>query len=172
MKRPKINNEIRAKEVRLIDEEKGDLGVFEISKAIEMAQGKGLDLIEISAKVKPPIAKMMDFGKFLYKEKRKQRDAAKKSSGSEMKSVRIGLGTSGKDLELKAKKASEFIKEGNRVRVELFLRGREKYLDKDFLKERLERVINLITEEHKTLQEIRKGPRGIFTIIEKHGKSN
>ncbi len=166
--KPKINNEIKAKEVRLIGDDGENLGVVETSKAIQMASEKGLDLIEISPKVVPPIAKIMDFGKFLYKEKRKLKEAAKKSSVTEMKNVRIHLGTSGRDLELKAKKASEFLKEGNRVKLELFLKGREKYLDRDFLKERLQRIINLITEEYKVLQDIRKGPRGIFTIIEKN----
>jgi len=166
-KKPKINNEIRAIEVRLIDEEQGNLGVVKTTDALEMAQKKGLDLIEISPKAKPPIAKIMDFGKFLYKEKRKAREISKQSREMEMKSVRVHLGTSEHDLSLKARNASKFLKEGHRVRLELFLKGREKYLDKEFLKERLLRVVNLVSESYKILQDIKKGPRGIFIVVEK-----
>jgi len=168
MKRPRINNEIKAREVRLIDEEGKNIGVLETEKALVMAGEKELDLIEISPNVSPPIAKIMDFGKFLYKEKRQAREAARKSVGEpEMKHVRIHLGTSEHDLALKAKKASAFLREGHRLKLELFLKGREKYLDKEFLKGRLERIVNLISEQYKILQDVRKGPRGIFILIEK-----
>ncbi len=144
------------------------MGVLKKDEALKTAQEKEMDLIEISPKASPPIVKIMDFGKFLYQEKRKQREASKGSSGEqELRNIRIHLGTSVRDLEIKAKKADEFLKDGDRVRVELFLKGREKYLDKDFLSERLKRVLNLISEEYKFLQEIKKGPRGITTIIEK-----
>jgi translation initiation factor IF-3 len=167
MKKPRINNEIRAREVRLIDEEGKNLGVFEVPKALELAKEKQLDVIEISPNVRPPIAKLMDFGKFLYKEKKKARDAAKSMHVTETKDVRIHLGTSEHDLALKAKKASEFLKEGHRLKVELFLKGREKYLDKNFLEERLKRILNLISEDYKISENARKGPRGLFMIIER-----
>jgi translation initiation factor IF-3 len=167
-KKPRINNEIRAAEVRLIDEEGKNLGVLKTFQALEMAKEKGLDLIEISPNISPPIAKIMDFGKFLYKEKRKARDASRHSrEKTEMKNIRIHLGTSEHDLSLKARKASDFLKEGHRLKLELFLKGREKYLDRDFLKTRLERIINLIPEQYKILQDVKKGPRGISIIIEK-----
>jgi len=167
LKKPRINNEIRVEEVRVIDEEGKNVGVLKTAEAVGMAGEKGLDLIEISPKASPPIVKIMDFGKYLYQEKRKQRDSSKGTREQEVKSIRIHLGTSVRDLEIKAKKADEFLRGGDRVRVELFLRGREKYLDKDFLKERLERILNIISEEYKLLQEIKKGPRGTSTIIEK-----
>lgn len=172
-RRPRINNEITSEEVRLIDDQGKNLGVVGVAEALERAKEKELDLIEISPKVSPPIAKIMDFGKFLYKEKRKQREADRSSQENEMKNIRIHLGTSENDLGLKAKKASEFLKKGHRLKLELFLKGREKYLDKKFLETRLLRMLGLISEEYKTLQEIKKGPRGIFIIIEKsNAKSN
>ena len=109
----------------------------------------------------------MDFGKFLYKEKRKDRGVNKSSPDSAMRMVRIHLGTSSHDLVLKAKKIDEFLKEGSRVKIDLFLKGREKYLDREFLKERLNRAVNLVTEQYKVFQEFGKGPRGIFIIVEK-----
>ena len=151
----------------MIDEEGKSLGVFDSDQAMAMAKEKGLDLIEISPKASPPIVKIMDFGKYSYLEKKKEKEASKHSQGQEMKNVRVHLGTSIRDLTIKAKKVDEFLRDGDRVRVELFLKGREKYLDSNFLKERLERVLNLISEEYKALQEIKKGPRGIATIVEK-----
>lgn len=168
MKRPKTNNEIRAEEVRVIDADGKNLGVLKTIQAIEMAKEKGLDLIEISPNASPAIAKIMDFGKFLYKEKRKERESLKHVVETEMKNIRIRLGTSEHDLVMKAKKASEFLKEGHRLKVELFLRGREKYLDHNFLKTRLNRILNLIPESYKILQDVKKGPAGIFAIIEKN----
>lgn len=153
--------------MRVIDEEGKSLGVFDSDEAMKIAKDKGLDLIEISPKASPPIVKIMDFGKYSYLEKKKEKEGFRHSRGQEMRNVRVHLGTSVRDLTIKAKKADEFLKNGDRVRVELFLKGREKYLAQDFLKERLERVLNLISEQHKFLQEIKKGPRGITTIIEK-----
>jgi len=86
---------------------------------------------------------------------------------NEMKNVRIHLGTSEHDLALKAKNASKFLSEGNRVKIELFLKGREKYLDREFLKGRLERILHLISEPYKTLQGAKKEGRGLSTILEK-----
>jgi len=151
----------------VIDDEGKNLGVLKTYQALEMAKEKGLDLIEISPNVSPAIAKIMDFGKFLYKEKRKERESSKHAVETEMKNLRIRLGTSEHDLQMKANKASEFLKEGHRLKMELFLRGREKYLDREFLKTRLQRILNLITESYKILQDVKKGPTGIFVIIEK-----
>jgi translation initiation factor IF-3 len=167
LKKPRINNEIKSAEVRVLDENGKNIGVFGTREAQAMAKEKELDLIEISPKASPPIAKIMDFGKYMYLEKKKEREASKNAHEQEMRNVRIHLGTSIRDLSLKAKKVDEFLRDGDRVRVELFLKGREKYLDKDFLKERLERILNLISEQHKVLQEVKKGPRGIATIIER-----
>ncbi|MFH1979126.1 MAG: translation initiation factor IF-3 [Patescibacteria group bacterium] len=167
LKKARINNEIGVDELRLIDEEGKNIGLLKTTDAIQMAKEKGLDLIEISPKAKPPIAKIMDYGKFLYQEKKKDRVAAKGSRELEMKNIRIHLATSENDLNLKARKASEFLKVGHRLKLELFLKGREKYLDKEFLEGRLKRIINLISEKYKVLQEIKKGPRGLFVIVEK-----
>jgi translation initiation factor IF-3 len=165
LKKPRINNEIKTGEVRLIDEKGNNLGILKTNDALAKAQEKQLDLIEISPKAKPPVAKIMDLGKYLYQEKRKEREVGR-AQDAEMKNIRIHLGTSGHDLNLKAKKASAFLKKGHRLKVELFLKGREKYLDKDFVQGRLERILNLIPEDYKMLQPLKKGPRGYSVIIE------
>ena len=166
MKKVRINNQIRAKELRVISEEGENLGILSAEDALRMAQEKGLDLIEIAPTAQPPVAKIMDYGKFLYQEKRKEKESKKKAHETETKAIQIKLNTSPHDLELKAKKASEFLKEGNRIKIDLILKGREKYLDQGLLKERLERILGLITENYKVSQEPKKGPRGMSMIID------
>ena len=132
-----------------------------------MAREKGLDLIEISPTANPPIAKIMDYGKYQYKEKKKARGTVKKTKGTETKIIRTKIGTSQHDLEVKARQISEFLKEGHRVKIDLLLRGQAKYLDKNFLKERIERILPFVTENCKIVDGPKQGPFGISIIVEK-----
>ena len=138
-----------------------------MEQALREAQTRGLDLIEISPSAVPPVAKIMDYGKFQYTEKRKAKVAKSRTQTSDLKNVQVKIGTGDHDLELKAKKASEWLSEGHRVKIDLFLIGRSKYMDFNFLKERLDRIFKLITVEYKVTDEPKKGPKGITTIIEK-----
>lgn len=144
-----------------------NLGVLAIDKALTEARNRGLDLIEISPTAVPPVAKIMDYGKYLYDEKKKQKTARARTLTTEIKNIQVKIGTGEHDLELKAKKISEWLAEGDRVKIDLFLIGRSKYMDFNFLKERLERVLKLITVEFKVAQEPVKGPKGLTTIIER-----
>ena len=150
----------------MIDETGKNLGILTTSQALDLAKEKELDLIEISASANPPVAKIMDLGKFQYLEERKERQS-KKTHQSLVRNIRLNIGTSEHDLELKAKKASNFLKKSDRVKIGLMLRGRAKYLDKKFLEERLKRILNFLTENYKVVEEPRKGPRGIAILIEK-----
>lgn len=166
MKKIAINNQIKAPELRVIGPNGENFGILSLNEALGKAKEMETDLIEISPTAKPPVAKIMDYGKFQYQENKKEQQAAKKSHEVETKSVRMNIGTGQHDLELKAKKISEFLKEGHRVKIDLILRGRAKYLDKNFIKERIERVLNIVSEKHKIADEPKKGPRGISLIIE------
>ena len=165
--RERINNQIRALELRVIDSENQNLGVLSIKEALELAQSKGMDLIEINPNSNPPIAKVMDFGKYQYELSKKLKKAKAGSKTTETKSIQIKIGTGDHDLELKAKTASKWLKEGHRIKIELFLAGRAKYMDEKFLKERLDRVLHLITEDYKISDSYKKGPKGLFITIEK-----
>ena len=165
--RERINNQIRAHELRIIDSENKNLGILSIKDALELAQSKGLDLIEISPNANPPIAKLMDFGKYQYEASKKLKKAKAGAKPTETKSIQIKIGTGDHDLELKAKTASKWLKEGHRIKIELFLAGRAKYMDEKFLKERLDRVLHLITEDYKVSDNYKKGPKGLFLTIEK-----
>lgn len=169
--RQRINNQIRAKELRVLDDENTNLGVLSIKDALELAHSKDLDLIEISPNAKPPIAKLMDFGRYQYEANKKLKKSKANAKYTETKSIQIKIGTGSHDLELKAKKASKWLKEGHRIKVELFLAGRAKYLDEKFLRERLDRVLHLITEEYKISSSYKRVPKGLMTIIEKVKKN-
>ncbi|MDD2646847.1 MAG: translation initiation factor IF-3 [Patescibacteria group bacterium] len=124
MKYYRINNRIRAPQVRLIDEEGNFLNVVSIEEALEKAKEKGLDLVEINPTQNPPIAKIMDFGQFRYEETKK--DKVKKTKKAEIKCIRLSPRTGKHDLEVKAKQAKKFFEEGDKIRIEMFLRGRER----------------------------------------------
>ncbi len=163
----RINNQIRAKEVRVISNDGENLGVLSLREALEKANSLGLDLIEITPNANPPIAKIADYGKYKYEQNKKQKKAKAGAKTTETKSIQIKVGTGDNDLALKAKKASEWLKEGHRIKVELFLSGRSKYMSETFLRERLDRVLHLITENFKISEDYKKGPKGPTITIEK-----
>lgn len=164
----RINNQIRANEVRLLDGVSGEnLGVVKTRDAIKMAQERGLDLIEVSDKTNPPIAKIMDYGKFQYEQKKRAKQIKSKAHTTETKSLQIKIGTGEGDLEMKAKRASEWLKEGHRIKIELYLVGRTKFTDSKFKQERLERVLKFITEGFKVSEPLKQSPRGVMITIER-----
>lgn len=150
-----------------MDSTNQNLGVLSIRDALELAQSIGLDLIEISPNANPPIGKIMDFGKYQYEASKKMKKTKAGATRTETKSIQIKIGTGDHDLELKAKTASKWLKEGHRIKVELFLAGRAKYMDEKFLRERLDRVLHLITEDFKISDSYKRGPKGLITTIEK-----
>ena len=163
----RINNQITAPELRVLLDDGTNLGVISFKEALDKARELGLDLIEISPKALPPVAKIMDYGKFQYAENKKQKVAKTKAHTVEVKNIQVKVGTGDHDLELKAKKASAWLKEGNRIKIDLFLPGRTKYMDIKFLKERMDRVLKLITEDYKIADEAKKSPKGLSILIEK-----
>ena len=165
--RVKINHQIKASELRVITADGENLGVLPIGKALEEARTRGFDLIEVSPSAVPPVAKIMDYGKYSYDEKKKAKSARSRTVTTEVKTVQVKIGTGEHDLNLKAKRVSEWLAEGNRVKIDLYLVGRSKYMDFKFLKERLERILKLITVEYKVAQEAIKGPKGLTIFVEK-----
>ncbi|MDB5204263.1 MAG: translation initiation factor translation initiation factor [Candidatus Taylorbacteria bacterium] len=163
----RINHQIRAKELRVIGSQGENLGVLSFSEAMDKAHEASLDLIEISPNAVPPIAKISDYGKFLYEANKKLKVQKSKSHTVEVKNLQVKIGTGDHDLALKAKKASEWLAEGNKIRIDLFLTGRSKYLEVNFLKERLDRILRLISVSFKITEEAKKSPKGLSIVIEK-----
>ncbi len=164
MKFYRLNNQITAQKVRLIDESGKFLGIIDTQKALEMAQEKGLDLVEINPKEEPPIAKIMDFGHFKYQEAKKERK--QKSKEIEVKGVRVSLRTGKHDLEIKANQAKKFIEQGNKVKIEMILKGREK-IHMDLAEKIINDLINLIGIEVKIEQPLNKQGGRLTILISK-----
>lgn len=163
----RINNQIKSPEVRVIGSAGENLGIMLTNIALKKAEEVGLDLIEVSPNSNPPITKITDYGKFQYEQKKKNNASKLKSRRTETKVIQIKIGTGEHDLNLKAKKISEWLKEGNRVKLDLFLAGRSKYMEFNFLRERLERILRLVSEEYKTVDGPKKGPKGLTLVLEK-----
>lgn len=163
----RINREIRARELRVIGAEGENLGVLSLEDALKAAVEKGLDLIEISPNAVPPVAKVMDYGKFQYELKKRESAARAKAKVSETKEVQIKVGTGENDMRLKAKKAAEWLAEGHRVRAELFLKGRYKGMEEAFLKTRLEKFLLLIPFAYRIAEPVTRSPKGFAGIIER-----
>lgn len=130
-----LNNRIKAVELRIITGEGENLGVMKTQDALNLAREKGLDLIVITPNSVPPVAKILDFKKFLYQERKKKSTAKVKSKKSELKEIKLGPYTGEGDVTRWVERAKEFLEEGNRVKVTVTLRGRENlYPDLGFAK--------------------------------------
>lgn len=160
-----INEEIRKDRVRVIGEDGKNLGVFSLKEALEMARAKGLDLILITDKADPPVCKLGDYGKFAYDLEKKRKE---KEKTIEIKGVRLGFNISLNDLQTKAKQAVRFLKEGNKVQVEMILKGREKMFE-EIGKEKIEKFLEMVREELeiKIDQELKRVPKGFIMLISK-----
>lgn len=131
------------------------VGVFTVAEALQRARAAGVDLIEISPNANPPVCKLQDYGKYLYRLNKVERKHRAKQKKGDTKEVRIGFATGEHDLEVKAKRAERFLKDGNRVKITLQFRGRE-ISHFDFGKGKLENFLLRFQEFGKIDQEIKK----------------
>jgi translation initiation factor IF-3 len=162
----KINNQITAPELRVVDETGTNLGVLPREQALTLAREKGLDLIEIAATVKPPVAKIMSFDKFRYhreKELKKQRVAEKQEA---MKQVQVSARAAAHDLQVKAKRANKFLDNGSKVEIFMVLRGREKG-NRGWAEQKLAEFMKMLDPEHKVVLPPRYTGRGFITQVVK-----
>lgn len=167
--RTRINQAIRAPELRVIGPEGENIGTLSLKDALKEAEKRKLDLIEISPNANPPVAKITDFGQYRYDTKQKASKAKAKAHVTETKSTQVKIGTGEHDQRLKARRIAEWLEEGHRVKIDLFLWGRYKYMEAAFLKERLERFMKIIPTEYKIADSIKKSPKGFTAIIERAG---
>lgn len=127
MQEYRVNRQIRAREVRLIDENGKQVGIVPLQEALKMAEEKGLDLVEIAPQANPPVCKILDYGKFLYELKKKEKEARKKQKehAIEVKDMMLSLRIDEHDLKVKLKHMREFLEDGDKVRVRIRFKGRE-----------------------------------------------
>ena len=122
---PRINEEIRVREVQLIDNDGKNRGAIPIQQALEIAQEAGLDLVEIAPNSEPPVCKILDYGKFKFQEQKKKNEARKRQKVVELKEIKLRPNIDTHDYEVKAKAMHRFFDEGDKVKVTLRFRGRE-----------------------------------------------
>ncbi len=130
MQTSRVNHQITAPELRLINDEGQQLGVMSLTEALKLADEHGLDLVEISPQAKPPVVKLISYDKFKYQQKKLEQQQKKKVKKVEVKTVRLSTKIATHDILTKARKADEFLTDGDWVKVELRMRGREQaFLD-------------------------------------------
>ena len=122
---PRVNAAITAPNVRLVDEDGEMQGVIEISKAIEMAEDAGLDLVEVSPNADPPVCKILDYGKYKYEQQKKANEARKKQKTVDVKEVKMSPRIEENDYNVKMRNAKRFLENGDKVKVSMRFRGRE-----------------------------------------------
>ena len=148
-----INEEIRDKEVRLIDTDGTMLGVMPIEKAMELAIEKKLDLVNISPNAKPAVCKILDYGKYRYELQKKEKEAKKKQKTTQVKEIRLSTFIEAHDIQVKAKTAAKFLADGDKVKVGLRFRGRER----DYVAKGMD-VMNAFAEAVSEVGVIEKKP--------------
>ena len=162
----RVNERIRAREVRVIDEEGGMLGVMTPMAALNIARERGLDLVEVQPLAVPPVCKIMDWGRFKYEQSKKENEARKHQKVTQLREIRMKPRTGDHDIAVKVRKIEEFLAEGDKVKVSVTFRGRE------MAHPELGRVLlEQITQDIKTIAQVERPPvmegRMISMIVSK-----
>ncbi len=121
----RVNDRIRAREIRVIDDEGKQLGVMTPQQAMELARGRDLDLVEVAPQATPPVCRIIDFGKYLYEQKKRAHEAKKKQVVIEVKEIKFRPATDDHDYNFKMKHAQEILRDGNKVKATVRFKGRE-----------------------------------------------
>lgn len=159
-----INQEIRAKQLRVIGPEGDQLGVMSLSEALKIAEEAGVDLIEISPNADPPVAKVVDWGKYQYQKMKEQQKNKKKSKTVDLKQMRMGLKIGANDLEIKLRKIREFLQEGHKVKIFIFFRGRE-IAHQDLGYEMINRIITQLEQDAILEQKPQMAGRNLSIVV-------
>ena len=161
-----INRQIRAKEVQLIGENGEKIGVILLSEALEKAEEKNLDLVLVAPQAKPPVCKIMNYGKYKFEQAKKEKEAKKKQKTLEIKEIRVTPNIEEHDFGFKAKNARKFLEDGNKVKINVRFRGREVNNSKEG-----ELVLRKFIEALEDVSVVEKQPklegRNMFTILAK-----
>ena len=158
--RTRINDRIRAREIRVVDDDGGQLGVMQPFEALRLARERGLDLVEISASADPPVCKITDYGKFLYQLNKKAHEQRKHQKGGQLKEVKFRPATAEHDYQVRKNQIIKFLGEGHKVKAMIFHRGRE-MAHQEVGRAKMERLLKEINEQ--ALVEL--GPRMEANIL-------
>ncbi len=163
-KKYKVNEQIRAKEVRLIGPDGKQIGIVPLLTALKYAEDYGLDLVEVAPAVNPPVCKIMDFGEFLYQEAKKAREAKKKQKQIEVKEIKLSPKTDKHDLEVKIRHILRFLEEENKVKIRIVFKGRE-ILHPELADRVLDTIFSAIKEKAQIESPPKMEGKQIITVI-------
>lgn len=158
------NQQIRAGMLRVIDENGNQLGILPREQAFSLAREKRLDIVEISPLADPPVAKITDYGKFLYDLQKKEKETRRNSKQSEVKSVRLGFAASPHDMEIRVRQGERFLQQGHKVKLDMILHGRE-MAHQDIAKKKFESILEMFLLPIKIEQELRRQGRAFSMVI-------
>ena len=165
----RINERIRVPRVKVVDENGGMLGEMPTEQARQIARERGFDLVEVAAEARPPVCKLLDYGKYKYEEKKKQHKSKSNQHVQKVKEIRLRPLTDDHDLETKLKKAREMLEEGDKVLVTIFFRGREQ-AHKEHGRAMMERIKKYLEDLSKVEHDVSMtGPRMQITLLPKPG---
>jgi len=162
----KINEQIEAKELRVIDPEGNNLGILSKEKALEIARSYGLDLVEIFPHAPVPVAKIINFDKWRYQKEKEEKKNIKSQKAKELKRVQISPRIAKNDIETKVKQIEKFLNAGHKVEIDLRLKGREN-LNKEWALAKMDEFLKIISVPYKVTMELKKSGRGYLIQIAK-----
>ncbi|MEJ5286832.1 MAG: Translation initiation factor 3 [Candidatus Kapaibacterium sp.] len=160
----KVNNEIRVEQVRLIDEQGKMIGIYPTREALKIASERDLDLVLIAPQADPPVARIIDYGKFIFEQQKKEKAERKKQAQQQLKEIRFKWRTDTHDFNFKVRHAREFLLEGNKVKASVFFRGRE-IMHQEVGEELLNRFIQELSDISKIDQSLKSEGKRISVIL-------
>ncbi len=163
-RRQKINHEIRAKEVRVVEADGKMIGIMTLSSALKKALEQELDLVEIAPKANPPVCKIIDYGKFAYEQQKREKAQRKQQQQQQMKEIRFKWRTQTHDFNFKVRHAKDFLEAGNKVKGSVMFRGRE-ITHKEIGKELLKKFVEDLADVSKVDSPIRAEGRSITVVL-------
>lgn len=163
-KRYRINGRIFASQLRVLDVEGKQVGVLSREEALRLAQEQELDLVEIAPAAKPPVAKIIDYNKFLYQQSKKKQEEKKKTKTSETKEIRLGPFMSDNDLQVMIRRGREFLEDGDKVRLVVKFRGRQ-ITRSDFGRQVIQKVVDSLNDISKVDREPKFEGRQMVSLL-------
>ena len=160
----RINESIRARELRVIGQDGEQLGIVSRAEALKLAEEAGVDLVEISPNADPPVAKIVDGGKYQYQKMKEQQKNRKNSKQAELKQMRFGLKIGSGDLDIKLRKIRSFLEAGHKVRIQIFYRGRE-MAHKELGYELIDKIVALLDEDAILEQKPQMAGRNLSIVV-------
>jgi translation initiation factor IF-3 len=141
----RVNQQIRAREVRVVDEQGQQIGIMPLEQALAIAEERGLDLVEVAPDAKPPVCRLLNYSQWLYQRQKKEREARRKQRQVDIKEVKFTIRISGNDYEVKRRQIERFLAEGDRVKVTVRMKGRER-AHQDIGLQMMQRILDSFAE--------------------------